>query len=265
MKNMYTFEKNKKILDKWYNHDISKGEISPDGVYYKGKTYTTDYGQVWRELGKEDEQWNTSSRRILFISKDPNEVDNPYDMRGPDLTQNPDGTLSFGCRFNNNLLRITAGLHTISESYYEPYETINSIQKLNDIWQQAAVARINVKKHSGGNRISNSELKKWIKEYKTFILEQISLLDPHIIICCGGNGIIKEFVISEYLKEKDSNNLKSPDDNWIYYSSKYKKWVIDSYHLNPYGNISDHDLYHKIMMFFKNSLNRNIGISSNEF
>lgn len=253
---MYTSEKNKKILDRWYNHDISKGEISPDGVYYKGKTYTTDYGQVWRKPGKEDEQWNTSCRRILFVSKDPNEVDNPYDMRGPDLTQNPDGTLSFGCRFNNNLLRITAGLHTISESYYEPYETINSIQKLNDIWQQAAVARINVKKHSGGSRISNSELKNWIKEYKPFILEQISLLDPHIIICCGGSGIIKEFVITEYLKENESIKLKSPDDNWIYYSPIYKKWVIDSYHLNPLVNISDFNLYNSIMMYFQNSLKR---------
>lgn len=258
---MYTFEENKKILDKWYNYDITKGEISPDGVYYKGKTYTTDYGQVWREPGKEDEQWNISSRKILFISKDPNEVDNPYDMRGPDLTQNPDGTLSFGCRFNNNLLRITAGLQTISESFYEPYDSINNIQKLHDIWQQAATARINVKKHSGGNRISNFELEKWIKEYQPFILEQISLLDPHIIVCCGGSGIIKEFVVSEYLKENDSMKLKSPEDNWIYYSPKYKKWVIDSYHLNPHGNISDYNLYNNIMSFFQKSL---IRITSNK-
>lgn len=252
---MYTFEKNKKILDSWYRHDISKGEISPDGVYFKGKSSPTSYGQMWRAHGKEDDQWNSSNRRILFVSKDPNEIDNAYDMRGPDLTQNPDGTLSFGCRFNNNLLRITAGLHTILNTNYESYETINNIKKLHEIWQEAAVGRINLKKHSGGSSISNTILEEWIKEYKPYILEQISLLDPHIIVCCGGSSIIKDFIITEYLKE-NPENLKSPDDNWIYYSSTNKKWVIDSYHLNPRGIISDFNLYNSIMKYFQNSLKR---------
>ena len=73
---MYSSQDNQLILDKWAEraHTRNEGEISPDGVYYKGERhqYESD-GKIYceREPGNEDALWNSAKRRILFISKAP--------------------------------------------------------------------------------------------------------------------------------------------------------------------------------------------------
>lgn len=69
---MYSFQNNQLILDKWAKraHIRKEGEISPDGVYYKGSRYHFESnGKIFceRERGDEDALWNNSLRRILFI------------------------------------------------------------------------------------------------------------------------------------------------------------------------------------------------------
>lgn len=259
---MYSKEKNDAILKKWNYRALSNkdGEISPDGVYFKGELYNfyegrEDFTQMWRKPGEEDYQWNNSERRILFVSKDPEEPDNPYDRRGPDLFRGKDDSLSFGCRFNRNMTRITTGISNVNEDWFPSFEDVNNVEYVEDCWLKAAVGRINLKKHGGGNKISNNVLQNAIKGYRDLILEQLNLLSPNIIICCGASGIIKDFIISGYLKE-DPEELKSPDDNWIYYSKNKGIWIIDSYHMNPYGYSTDKSLYENIVINFQKSLKR---------
>ena len=259
---MYTKEKNEELLSKWAQRAVENndGEITPDGVYFKGELYDfyegrNDYSQLWRKEGNEDCQWNNADRRILFVSKDPEEADNPYDRRGPDLFRNPDNSVSFGGRFNKNMSRITAGLSKVSKDWFPTFEEVNNVEYVEDCWLNTAVARINLKKHSGGSTIANSTLKSAIEEYKDLIIAQLDLLSPNIIVCCGGSGIIKDFIIQDYLKENPSS-IKSPDDNWIYYSKDKDIWIIDSYHMQPIGNITDKDLYENIIRNFQKGLQR---------
>lgn len=255
---MNLFEENEEILKEWrilaekYQH----GDVSPDGVYYKGGIYlNSDANQMWRYIGNEDEQWLNAKRRILFVSKEPNEENNAYDMRGIDLTTNIDGSKSFGCRFNKNLLRITTGLSTLTKSGYDSWEKVNDIDYVSKIWQETAVARINLKKHSGASTTDMNKLFGHLELYKHLILSQLRLLSPNIIVCCGGSSRIMKFIIEEFLKENPSD-LKSKTDNWIYYSPYKDIWVIDSYHMNPMSNSTDEDLYENVMKNLWQGLNR---------
>lgn len=254
----YSFEENELIVNMWrvLASKDGDGDVSADGVYYKGELYLQpNANQIWRHPGDEDSQWVAAKRRILFVSKDLNEYDNAYDLRGIDLTHNPDGSLSFGCRFNRNLLRIATGLSTICKDGYPSFEEVNDIEYVDKVWNETAVARINLKKHSGGPKCSDTILLKSINKYQGLILEQMKLLEPNIIVCCGGSGIIKDFVIEKFLKEKPEA-IKSETDNWIYYSADKDIWVIDSYHMNPMGNSTDQDLYENIMKYLLNGMKK---------
>ena len=253
----YSFEENEKIIQKWRDRAAKDGDgdVSSDGVYYKGELYLEpNSNQMWRHVGEEDAQWATAKRRILFVSKDSNEADNAYDFRGIDLTHNTDRSLSFGCRFNQNLLRITTGLSAITKDGYPSFKDVNNIEYVNNIWHDTAIARINLKKHSGGSSCSNSKLSESIEKYQDLILDQMKLLAPNIIVCCGGSGIIKDFVITKFLGIENPKDIKSETDNWIYYSPSKDVWVIDSYHMNPMGNSTDEELYENIMKYLLEGL-----------
>ena len=249
---MYSSQDNQLILDKWAEraHTRNEGEISPDGVYYKGERhqYESD-GKIYceREPGNEDALWNSAKRRILFISKAPNEPDNPYDMRCCELTHNPDGSLSFKGRFVNNMLRLSAGIASLSKDGFVDYGTVNNIDYADNVWEQTAVARINVKKHSGGPSISNQQLLSSLEAYKDLIVEQIKLHEANIIICCGGSSLIKDFVVENVYNDAEKLN------NWIYYSASHNVWIIDSYHLQARCT-SDEELYNDMMTNFSLAL-----------
>ena len=106
---MYSFDKNQQILDEWRKKARSEGydDIFEDGVYYKGDRYVIESLNLYeRSRGGEDRIWNNAIKRILFITKESNTSDYPYDMRCVEFTRNTDGTKSIGKRhFNRNLLR----------------------------------------------------------------------------------------------------------------------------------------------------------------
>ena len=249
-KQMYTYDKNQEILEKWTTRaaEMGDGDIYQDGVYYKGDRYPIDNGKLERDCGGEDKQWNKACRRILFISKDPNESGNPYDMRCCELTHNADGSLAFGGRFVKNMLRITAGLATISAEGYLPWDKVNDVTFCDKVWNETAVARINLKKNDGGASIDTAVLASFAEKYKDLIVSQIKLHDANIIVCCGGSSYIKNFVVDNIYNDAEKLN------NWIYYSQSKNVWIIDAYHMNPRSATTDEALYNDIMSNFNEAL-----------
>lgn len=249
---MYSFEENKKNLDAWKEISKNPDDVFDDGVFYKGKFERSKPGFSERQHGNEDTQWNEAKRRILFVTKDHPIENGAYDIRVCDFThEEKEGNLSFQKdQFVKNMLRITAGLHYITAKSFLSYDKVNDIEFLDSSWDASAVARINVKKHGGSSRCPVSILRKVLtsQNYAELIKQQINLLDANIIVCCGGSGIIKEFVISHcYPDAKQVNNR-------IYYSPIRNVWIIDSYHLKPIGNISDYNLYTGMMQGLQDAL-----------
>ena len=180
-------------------------------LYYKGDRYIiASLNQFERSRGEEDVIWNNSTNRILFITKESNTADYPYDMRCVELTRNTDGTKSIGKRhFNRNLLRLSVGLSKINKNNFIPFAEVDNVEYLDKVWDEIAVARINIKKHGGAPSSNNKELQKILddEKYKDLLIRQIKLLNSNIIICCDSQGIIKDFIIENLLPEaKKLNN-----------------------------------------------------------
>ena len=80
----YTHKENDKILEEWNNKSVlnGAGSIETDGVAYKGsiKKFTGSDGKTYHERieGKEEDIWNNSDKRILFIAKELNDPNNPH-------------------------------------------------------------------------------------------------------------------------------------------------------------------------------------------
>ena len=83
-----------------------------------------------------------------------------------------------------------------------------------------------------------------IERYTDFLQEQIAMYDADIILCCGGGGIIKDFVKGTYLPDLE----KFSDAGWVYFSPSTQKIVIDSYHPSYPKSHKDIELYYEQMM-----------------
>ena len=70
------------------------------------------------------------------------------------------------------------------------------------------------------------------------------MYDADIILCCGGGGIIKDFVKNTYLPDLE----KFSDAGWVYFSPSTQKIVIDSYHPSYPKSHKDIELYYEQMM-----------------
>ena len=146
------------------------------------------------------------------------------------------------------MLRITAGLATISAEGYLPWDKVNDVTFCDKVWNETAVARINLKKNDGGASIDTAVLASFAEKYKDLIVSQIKLHDANIIVCCGGSSYIKNFVVDNIYNDAEKLN------NWIYYSQSKNVWIIDSYHMNPRSATTDEALYNDMMSNFNEAL-----------
>ena len=74
------------------------------------------------------------------------------------------------------------------------------------------------------------------------------MYDADLILCCGGDGVIKDFVKEHYLPDLE----KFSDKGWVYYSPTTQKIVINSYH--PSYLKKSEEMYDEMMEDLKNFL-----------
>ena len=148
---------------------------------------------------------------VLFVLRDMNckeERDLCNDLR-------TDGS---GWKTWNNVARWIIALLDGNKEY--PSE----ITKEKRVVQLKRIAVMNLKKEGGGSRTDGSELLDAVQTQKAFILDEIKLCNPEIIICGGlsasgikGNAtLLKEYVFTE---TSEWNSIKSSffDKVWWYY------------------------------------------------
>lgn len=296
---MYTTEDYKMMLAMWQVHlNRCIGEISADGIYYKGEyqNLVDNFGNKYRLRisGNEAEQWNNAERRILFICKSPlqgiRSGSRFKDTVNQDLTHNTDGNLAFPNRFNSDILRLAAGLQTVTSDGFTPYNEVNSIEYLDKMWQQTAVARINVIKDFADIITIKDKLPLAIKYFGKMLRKQIEMLDPNIIVCardlrdmlchifdnCYGDFVyfhqkpkiekVSIEGIQDRRKRLDAIN-KTYDLNrynfWVSYSRTHNVWVINSYYCLDLHDIcnyprepglTEEEQYTKVMYYFVKAL-----------
>lgn len=237
-------EKNDSILQKWKEH-IEKVEKDPkfasDGIMFRGEI---DQNERYSNPEKENELWENAPIRYLFLTKDQNAGDDEkeakaWDVRSETGRSNTD-SCSIRYQFYRNLMYILYGIINSEDTLcgYEDFTNEQAIQT----YDNAPLARINVKKQAGGSSIDNKTLKEHIERDKEFLVEQISALDADVIICCGYSESIEDTgnIILNFLNKEIYNFTKI--DEWIYYDDKTKKVAINAWHLS-YRGVSQKDFF----------------------
>jgi hypothetical protein len=191
-----------------------------DGLMYRGKIRED---KMWRFPGNESEMWDIAPKRVMFLLKDVN-------ARGDGPAADDD--------IRARIFRDTSALIYLNMSYwlFGLLKTIENGQipdftfsnaDATQFFDDTPVAYVNCKKEAGTNTINNDTLINHIETDNKNLIYEITMLDPDIIICCGGSSSIKDFVEKEIYTDLEKIN---ESNNWIYYSKNNNKVVIDSFH-----------------------------------
>ncbi len=199
-----------------------------DGVLFRGECKNVN-GCWEMQPGEETELWRKAKCRLLILTKDATRNGGLEDVRIESVRQNHKGTkvMTSGSVFYRNLtLWSYALINARLGGEILPYDDMPTWDELREFYCSAAIARVNCKKQIGESSVSNSELRRHIVEYADFLAEQVAMYDADVILCCGGGGVIKDFVKERYLPDL----VRFSDNDWVYYSPSTRKLVINSYH-----------------------------------
>ena len=218
---MNTNEKLNELFVRWKEkseqteHIGEKSSFCEDGLMYK-------YGH---EKNYVDKLWGKSQKRIMFFLKDAKEPSG--DSR---LWLYEEGT-----DYENNrilkpkLMKVLAywlyGFTTVEDGKIEEFDTITH-EQLVECFNQVPFAYVESKKQSGESRIQSTVLSEYIDRYKDFLIEQIDILNPNIIVCCGEPQY--KFVLNKiYIGSEQI-------DKNLFYNKGKQTLIFYSYHPSYY-------------------------------
>lgn len=136
----------------------------------------------------------------------------------------------------NNITRWIIGINNIEK--HINWDEIDYIdhEKRKEILSSIGI--INIKKEIGKSESNNQELEWYAKNNRKFLLEQINIYDPELIICCG---------TSYYYNFISKTNKKWSQSSYgvDYYERKEGKYVISWKH--PQWRVSGNMMYYPLI------------------
>jgi hypothetical protein len=142
-----------------------------------------------------DRDWNDARLKVLFITKECNDPKgeqsgNNYDLR--ELFRNSHLYSFNRKRFEHNLGRWAYGLQRCRSNCAPPFgEADIPANRLSGL---CASAVLNLKKLAGGAAANTAEIKRHVHFDKDFIIEQISILSPSVVVCGGTHKLVNLLV-----------------------------------------------------------------------
>lgn len=165
-----------------------KQKFCRDGLVYKRLEENSDYDI--------EEEWSTAPRKILFLLKDqndPGQTDKENQV-GSDLRHWLDGDSEIcknNCKIKGRFIKRIAQLLYLL-SYWTPDNNINFEKHVSrkdkivrDCFNSVPFALVESKKLIGTSSISDEVLEKAIEQDKERLKEELEILKPNIIVCCG--------------------------------------------------------------------------------
>ncbi|MDR1348305.1 MAG: hypothetical protein LBJ63_07790 [Prevotellaceae bacterium] len=136
--------------------------------------------------------WLNANRRVLFLLKDQNQ-DADSDKHWDDDAR---------CWFNNDKIYEIPFFKNLAYCLYailNPEKSFETIAQENiiEFSDNTPFAYVEAKKQPGKGSISENELKRYLENYKDFLKEEISILNPDVIVNCCGDPVGWDFVNSE--------------------------------------------------------------------
>ena len=188
-----------------------------------------------------NELWEKSPKKVMFLMKDqPNGWGD--DTRNwlvlPDEDPKAEGNRAASPMFLKRLALLLYGFTYNVTDYWSIDET-EAVKCFNEV----PFAFVEAKKQSGKPSVSDAEMDMYIERYKDFLLEEIAILEPNIIVCCGDPQY--KFVLNTLYREDDLECI----DPKAYYNKNKNVLVICSPH--PSKRFCSHaDFYADVMSLY---------------
>lgn len=252
---MVSIKEREEQLFKDWRKEIGEDFCVNGGLQFRGEFFlgeSSDGFCYWdRKEGDEETLWKESPKRVLILTKDLNEPGDTWDIRKEScgrkaipIEQRDASTVQYlNIGFYRRLKRWVYGIFKSTNEFDIPtfdYVCRNS-EELAKFYEHAPLVRINCKMESGVSTISNNELSSYINRDKKFLIQQIKIYQPNVIVCCGKKIILNQLV-------KEIYNLQEIVENCVYYSEDSNVLVVDSYH--PSARIKDKRLYDEFLTNF---------------
>lgn len=180
------------------------------------------------------EDYYVNSPRVLFVLKDPNDIKATYESSQLDAYRD------FGekkiDRWHNRMMPRIAKMYKVlggkSDKEMSEFEAIKNI------------AFMNLKKTGGSNCVSGNVIASYTSIYRNRILEQIDIINPDYIICCGCCVQFVKYIMLDLplnKRVKWRNLVEQKGNNYCFYWKKKDIIVIDMYHPSYTRNKFAHD------------------------
>lgn len=223
-------------------------ESQVNGEIYFTRDGIMDNSCVGKE--KSAELWFNSDFRPLVLLKD--QYQHSSSKSSEDITEwfklNPSiATLSQ--KFFRNIANILWGLKNIDANgndWWLP-EIDMHIDELKDFFRTQPMAFVECKKQPGGSSVSSREIRHHLNTYSEFLKEEIDLLSPNYIICCGAD--IFDFACKTY-QPVGSGNIRRCSDTGMY--------IIYAGH--PSCRSSAQNYYEGVMYHYRNFIKEQKGV-----
>ncbi|MGB8656422.1 MAG: hypothetical protein WCE90_01390 [Candidatus Zixiibacteriota bacterium] len=148
----------------------------------------------------DEEKWNQIHRKILFFMKDKNK--HPGDIR--ELIKKtpwaPEGYWAYG-------------LQQLTTVHIPTFTEAKKPENLQTACWSSAV--VNIKKLVGGSQANEIELIEAINRHPDFIKEELEIIQPDIIVCCGVFHLIKDLFTGMEPKGPDGRIFRQGNVTWV--------------------------------------------------
>lgn len=231
-------DQEEKLFERWVQrarklHDPDM--ITKDGLLYRGEIWWDGFCQVHKPAN-EEQLWRDAGMRLMVLTKELDEED-CWDIRTETgRVPSPRLTVRTAMHFFPNLELWVYGLLTIPDRKVIPFSKADNPTRLQGLYENGPIVRINCKKQADGKAASNAVLQKYMENYADLLKEQITLYDADIILCIGGQGIMVNFLQKHVYTDLEEVNPH------CYYSPSANVLVVKQYH--PCYNVySRKDMY----------------------
>lgn len=212
-----------------------------------------------------DTLWDEAERRVMFVLKDKS---SPYgddtrlwlvdgkkgkvnrELTGPEVTKTG---------FLPNLARMLYGLVIDTKGFNQL-----DMKAVTEVWNTVPFAFVEAKKLAGYPTVSKPELIHALEKEGDFLMREIEILNPNIIVCCDGEDSQYDYITQKY-DECETQEIVKIDYKYpmkpnfvcgLRYYPTLNKVVIKSFHPTRIGKSGDWTIYEKVISPFRQLLDK---------
>ena len=209
-----------------------------------------------------DKLWDESPRRVMFVLKDKNTPDGDdtrlwlTDGKRGKMNRELNGGEVTKTGFLPNIARILYGLVVETKGYDQL-----DMEKVVEVWNTVPFAFVEAKKLAGYSTVDKPQIEQALEKEGHFLLREIEILNPNIIVCCDAEDTQFDFITSEFekIEKGESIEYKYPEKPHFICGLRYyptlNKVVIRSFHPTRIGKAGDWAIYEKVISPFRQIAN----------